>query len=505
MKMDQTEQRFQSFLTRIKPHRVAVFANTADSNWYQNCLGIIEFLTKLWGGSHCVIIPTDGKTIREEFWTILSSHDPDIFYRYQPTGADRKERAPDQFEAIVAEQVRKWVIETGLQEVHARIQVEKGILEANFDQWSISDELREEILTRLAPFHFEKQPFHGMPNRQMYILAISKGSKPNHPLTAIVDIVRAGNPRTRVTQIGVNDTTDAAIAPPKLWLAATIGCGDQEYFKELSEQQVEPVWMTVNEFHTLERIIRLGVRPWRYTVDAFPFGLTRAALTSVRAVAAHRFELPTIVVVGNSLDDFCLYFNLYWQQGRALWLPPWFMPEDGKYPDRLLAAIHEAEDAARVEHNEHFVLVSYSTSQGELLKLSQTLNSHMFRTGVDVQEITTEIVKQQVAHPSRLYADGDLGNITTHSLLNNSLPGFFESPVLRTLKPASPLSHRWIVDIVFMHNLIPRHPVLDRVVVNGSNVSDMRAGVDTPRSLQLRTAAQRRSCTSDSSLSVVER
>ena len=87
--------------------------NAGDPHWYHNCLGIIEFLTKLWGGSHCVIIPTDGKTIDEEFWTILSSHDPDIFYRYQPTGADEKARAPEEFERRVSSTAKKWAANNG--------------------------------------------------------------------------------------------------------------------------------------------------------------------------------------------------------------------------------------------------------------------------------------------------------------------------------------------------------------------------------------------------------
>ena len=38
--------------------------------------------------------------------------------------------------------------------------------------------------------------------------------------------------------------------------------------------------------------------------------------------------------------------------------------------------------------------------------------------------------------------------------------------------------HRWIVDVAFIRNRIPRHPVLGRIVVNGSNVGDVRAAVD---------------------------
>jgi hypothetical protein len=44
----------------------------------------------VWGGPHCVIIPTDGNTIYETFWAVPSSHDPDSIYRYQRTGVDQR-------------------------------------------------------------------------------------------------------------------------------------------------------------------------------------------------------------------------------------------------------------------------------------------------------------------------------------------------------------------------------------------------------------------------------
>jgi len=454
-----------------------VLVNTADPNWYHSCLGVIEFLTQLWGGSHSVIIPTDGKTIDEEFWTILSSHDPDILYRYQPTGADQKVRAPDEFEKLVSERAKEWASQSSLRDDQVRSQVEKAILKASFDEWTISDELLEQILLRLAPFHFEKQPSYGMPNRLLHIYPISKGSKPGYPLTALVDVLKAGNKRDRVTQIGVNDATDTAVAPPRLWFAATIGCSNDEYFRELFEQEITPAWTTVDE-KNVSGMIKAGIRPWKYTIDAFPLGMTAAALISVRTGVASRFELPTIAVVGASLKDFCLFFNLYWQQGRALWLPPWFIPEDNEYPSRLMTAINEAQDMGRVDHNEQIVLVSYSVPEDELAKLKDAILARTFHTSLDVQAISTKMVQAQVKHLSRLYAEGDIGNVTTHMLLNNSLPGWFESPVPRSLNPASPMSHRWIVDITFMQHLIPRHPVLGHVAVSGSNVGDVRSGAE---------------------------
>jgi hypothetical protein len=45
--MSTTEQRFQSFITRVRPQRVAVLANIVDPYWQESCLGIIEYLTKV--------------------------------------------------------------------------------------------------------------------------------------------------------------------------------------------------------------------------------------------------------------------------------------------------------------------------------------------------------------------------------------------------------------------------------------------------------------------------
>ena len=170
--MSTTEQRFQSFITRVRPHRVAVLTNIADAHWQESCLGIIEYFTRLWGGTHCVIIPTDGNTIAETFWSVLSSQDPDSIYRYQRTGADEKLRVPDQFAKYVATEVNRYAIENNFEEDQIRSQIESAMLEAPFDQWTISEELREQLLTRLAPFHFEKQPQHAVPNRQLNIYAI---------------------------------------------------------------------------------------------------------------------------------------------------------------------------------------------------------------------------------------------------------------------------------------------------------------------------------------------
>jgi hypothetical protein len=471
--MSTTEQRFQSVVTRVRPHRVAVLTNIADSNWQVSCIGIIEYFTKLRGGTHCIIVPTDGNAIDETFWAVLSSHDPDIIYRYQRTGEDERIRDPKNFAKILSEHVAYCAKQVGMEEEQVRDGVEKGLLEGSFDEWHVSESLREELLMRIAPFHFEKQPYHGIPNRQLNVLAITRGDRPRHPFTAVADILRASKRPKNVVQI-VRDVDDT-VAPPPLWLAATIGSGDSAYFMEMNQIEVVPMPVLMSN-HRQSEIIKWGISPRANLEMPYPLGITASILTSVMAIRSLRFELPTIVVVGDTVQDFCLYHALYWQHGRALWLPSWFTSDGDPYSLRLMTAIREAEQNGRMEHNERLSFVSYSVDKAVLAELKEKLLKQMYRTQITVDDIVPQTVAWWLEYPSRLYAEGNLGDVTTHLLFNKNLPGAFESPLPRKLSPASPLDHRWIVDITFLENLVPRHPALGQRIVTGSNMGDVRTG-----------------------------
>ena len=471
--MSTTEQRFQSIITRVRPHRVAVFTNIADPHWQHSCIGIIEYFTKLWGGTHCIIIPTDGNTIEETFWAVLSSHDPDTIYRYQRTGEDERICAPENFAKIVAEHVTGYAKQVDIEEDQVRDSVEKGVLESSFDEWHVSDSLREDLLMRIAPFHFEKQPHHDMPDRQLNVRSITRGDRPRHPFTAVADVLRASKRPKNVIQI-VRDVDDT-IAPPPLWLAATIGSGDGAYFTEMNQIEVVPMPVPMSH-HRQSEIIKWGISPRANLQMPYPFGITTSILTSVMAVRSRRYELPTVVVVGDTVQDFCLYHALYWQHGRALWLPSWFTAQDGPHSLRLMLAIREAESNGRMEHNERLSFVSYSLDKTALEELKQKIPKPMYGAQITIDDIVPETVAWWLKYPSRLYAEGNLGDVTTHLLFNKNLPGAFDSLLPRKLNPASPLDHRWIVDLTFMENLIPRHPALGQRIVTGSNVGDVRTG-----------------------------
>jgi hypothetical protein len=143
-----------------------------------------------------------------------------------------------------------------------------------------------------------------------------------------------------------------------------------------------------------------------------------------------------------------------------------------------MTATLSAIDNGRIEHNANLVLVTYTVAPETMQELKTAIQSHSWGCSISVENITTDLVINQIEHPSRVFAEGNIGDITTRMLVNDRLPGWFESPVPSTLHPVSPQSHRWLVDIMFMEHLIPRHPALGKVAISGSNVGDARSGID---------------------------
>jgi hypothetical protein len=79
---------FKTVLTSVRPPRVAIFIDSSDVDWQDTALRVIEFFATLWGGEHSIIVPTDGKSIAQEFWAILESFDPDYLFRREDKNVD---------------------------------------------------------------------------------------------------------------------------------------------------------------------------------------------------------------------------------------------------------------------------------------------------------------------------------------------------------------------------------------------------------------------------------
>ncbi len=222
---------FQTFSSSVRPIRVAVFTKADDPEWQSTCLAIIEFLSQLWGGASAIIVPTDGTSIDGVFWALLSAHDPDLILTYQRTGEDVRRNEPSQFEELVTKEVDKAILE-GVGSEWARSEIPKSLAQTHWGNFTIDVGLSNEILTRLAPFSFE---------RNITQQNITAGCPPFYPLTSIVDVLDQVEHPKEIVEIRNESTI------PVLWLAAALGWSTVEHAAALNAKNVPATPVFTNQ------------------------------------------------------------------------------------------------------------------------------------------------------------------------------------------------------------------------------------------------------------------
>lgn len=469
-----TTQRFQTVIARARAHRVAVLVDINDPYWETSCVGVIQFLTKLWGGSLAVIIPTDGKTIAEEFWEVLSAHDPDKILCYRTTGNDLKIADPAKFQYYVDKWTNASLATSGMEEAEYRVRIEEQLLHGNLDNFSISDELSQQIVTRLAPLHYDPS-VTGNQTRQLDLTHIARGESPSYPLTSVLDVIPFSDSFKIVAEIVRDGSPDT---PPELWIAASMGSNDAKQNSALMEASV-----TSRAFHASQlspyELVSLGIKPGDTLKTPLPWSPSMTALSYYRSGKAMRYQLPTVVLVGDAISDFCMYYALRWLQGRALWLPKWFFDDSGPYDSRLATAVRGTVELGRIEHSEQLALASFSLSSQELSHAETKIGPALLtRTTVKIETMNVELVRSQLRTPSRSCTAGTIGDISTRMFVDGELPGVFETPRPMEIDPLNPQQHRWMVDVSFERYMLPRHPAIGAHVVAGGNLLDARSGKD---------------------------
>lgn len=459
--------RFQTFTTRLRPHRIAVLTNVADENWQHTCMSIIEYLSQIWGGYHSLIVPTDGKTIDDTFWAMLSSFDPDVIVRYQKTGADLARTNPGEFEKIVAVYLEHEKAQ-GYSNGGSDSAIREGVAESFLDEFFIYPELTKQLLIRLAPFHFEDE---------LQINPMCAGASPGYPYTSVADIVEFVPSSDVIFEITNNLPPDRQ-APPSLWLAAQLGIATAAYQAALQPRGVTCVPKFMNTESDSD-IIRWGIQPGYLLGGSSPFSFASLALATVRAVAARTYAIPSIIVRGDTFRDFCIYYGLSRLHGRAVWLPSWFDPVPDSYPDRMMTAVRNLEDMGRREHCQRVCVISASIPTADLHETVATLRGRMTMSSFAVEDGNSgSFLRKLVEYPSKVYVKKNIDQITTHQIVEDRMPGFFESPVPLAFTHVNPQIHRWLVEISFMNLETPRHAALGGYLAAGPNLSDVRAGLD---------------------------
>jgi hypothetical protein len=101
--------REKRIFTSVRPARVAVFVREDDPHWQATCSHVIAFFSETWGGGYNILIPTDGKTIKDPFWKILNIYDPDYLFLYYYSGDDLRLNEPEKYHQWLEAELQKFI------------------------------------------------------------------------------------------------------------------------------------------------------------------------------------------------------------------------------------------------------------------------------------------------------------------------------------------------------------------------------------------------------------
>jgi hypothetical protein len=460
------ESAIKTLFVSVRPARIAVLLNHADPDWQDTCLRAVEYFSTIWGGSHCILIPTDGERVEEIFWKLLEAFDPDHIYAYRKTLGDIKISSPEKFQALLDTQVEKFIAANPTSERNTIQQRISEMLERRrTDNFEIPSALQQQIGFRVAPLHFQQ--------RFVEPGAVEAGAEARHPLTAIHDLLPSCEHPRQLTEWNVT-----VPAVPPIWYAAVRGLYNPSYREKLKNVGIE-IGSRVYGPADASSLIN-------YTVtgsedERTPFDLSMVQLEHRVSINFHHWEEPSVVVVGEALEDFCLFFSLSRIRPNVSWLlPSWLsifssaIQRAQKGGEQLsgpeLYAFHFAHAALRTsrsaQRDAKIVLVSASADRGQLQQWLTALDEAASLAGSDVSsrvEVRSSI-EGLIRWPLRIFGRENVSRDTTRQFIRGQMIGPLDTPKPKGFTEVNPYNHRWMTEFVVKDHRLPKHSALGKFV-----------------------------------------
>lgn len=452
---------YKTLRVSLRSPRVACLIDSKDKNWHSRALTALEAFSRTWGGAGFIVIPTDGETISKPFWNILLSYDPDYL----------------------------WIAGTG---------------ENYSQQLILSDELIAQLKLRLAPFYHDDSHFteHDRQLGMMQNLIVEERTYPNF---------KADYPYTDTTTIIPNCEHPDKIASisnlegiTQIWAASSTGIASTEYISELEKIGIESISFdySANQ-RELFNTVANGVQSKLGEDDAtFPFTFSKLQLGFYYPLEFADWKQATLVVIGESIEDFCLYFCLSRMRMKVAWLLTSWLPENLQelrerniYQNDSLS--HFAHSLRNLEWRKqqdgvtHFMSASLSTEKVEAIR-EFFRNTHICNVGnnlpVDITEPSFENYNEDLAkslefllrYPARVFEIGNFEKIVSRHFIGDTMAGFLEPPKPKNFFKID-TNHHWITDFSIVNNRFPRHPLLGIEIVKDSLMfhKNARVGKDS--------------------------
>ena len=325
---------YRRLAVTVRPPRVATVIPATD-DWVSSAQRMMENYSAIWGGRGNVLVPCpDSGELTPAVWRLLERFDADRFGYYLPTLRGMQLSDPAGFERWLDNQASEWSARhPGTSREEARQQlVAPHILSSPLTTWRPPSSLVEEVQRRLAPLD-RTGPFE---------LVWSADGEPGGELLEVTNIRQTGGHRLFIFR--------ASGADPRLDLMLTslLGAIAPSYRAKLEQMNVAIANAEVTEEQIGFLLAALwsaspgdyvarqlqfqramsadSALPWNAAdFDHTPFALTRLGCTSYVIGKPWTYQLPEVVVVGDTAADYCMYLALERMYSRAIWVPLCFL------------------------------------------------------------------------------------------------------------------------------------------------------------------------------------
>lgn len=444
---------YRTIVTGLRPPKVSTLIYTKDEDWIDTSIRIIEYYSQLWGGNYNLIIPTDGKKIDDIFLDILKEYDPDYIFRYSKSLLDLKYIDSKKYLEIIPEQMKKGF--PGWSEDKKNEWIDKQAAISDYDNFEISEELKQKLLEELNPFY----------ERDNFIASYQIGAdqKPNYPLTNIIEIFKSSNFQ-KIIDFKIEDSKVL-----KLLGYSIIGSARCIKSTTKEDYNTKEIFKLTPEIFEEKIIERKDINNFfdfiykdKYSSEYdkmkeehqfVPFVLNMKNLVPLKLVGNKKTEKndSVVVVVGDKLEDFCLYYNLQKLKEDALWLPYKLIEKEGLINDFLLKMYMViTEKATGRNNNKDIVFTSVSLDQGKIKDILKIYKKHKIVVENDKEIISKDL---DILMPDKnfVFEKDNYTNINVEPFLGNKSINFINIPLPRgsnfNLQKIDPLEFRWITEI----------------------------------------------------------
>ncbi len=459
--------KYRNISLLVRPARVAILIDEQDNCWKYNLIRLFAWCSKVWGGGYFLIVPTDGKEIKEPFWQILEEYSPDLVYSFFSTIEDLETADPKQYKKII-ENTRVAVKKKfpNMQVDAIKDLLERDVKPRERGHFVISQPLQEEIKQRLAPFYF-----------QDYVVQerISAQRQVPFPLTELKKIAQDGHLEKVYLVENINDI-DCSLAFYSNW-----GLYDKKFAEDITQTgiKVDRIPDTIR----LTDLLQIGIKKHIDKIDisiksAFkgnnsqywfpseditlfsPYANSLLKLGRYRNNELFIQDEPVALIVGDTISDFCLYYSLSRFQDDVFWMPePQIQPKKKKptdYDDKdtLFAAVLSVinQKFSYEPTNKKIYLTSLSLSTDQLEDVKKTIPSYIhvytaepdeFLKGIII--MTKPVISEKYTY--RYIEQNNYTSLYTEVFENNQGVGNIQTPKPKNFGQINPSEHRWITEL----------------------------------------------------------